>query len=87
VGVGAAQHHRLEHARQSEIIRIETSARNVTGTFFATGTGTDVFFINHKSLPFFHRVQAEANKIRNPNIEIRNKSKIEKPKTQIAKRF
>src|SRR5439155_23996850 len=41
VRVRAAQNHRLEHAGQSEVIRIETSARDVTGTFFAAGTTAD----------------------------------------------
>jgi hypothetical protein len=71
--VRAAQNHRLEHARQAKVIRVETSTRNVAGTFFAAGAGTDVFFVSHKSTPFIHRVKAQANKIRNPNIEIRNK--------------
>ena len=48
MGVRAAQNHRLEHAGQPEIIRIETTARDVTRTFFTAGTGTDVFFVSHK---------------------------------------
>src|SRR5262249_2005382 len=65
VGVGAPQNHRLKHAWQPEIIRIETAARHVTGTFFAADARTDVFFISHKSLPFSDRVTAHVNKIRN----------------------
>src|SRR4030095_10771947 len=37
----AAQNHRLEHPRQSEIIRVETAARHVTGAFLAAGATAD----------------------------------------------
>jgi hypothetical protein len=43
VSMGATQYHRLEHARQYEIIRIKTAAGNVTRAFLAAGTTTNNF--------------------------------------------
>ena len=47
VRVRAAQNHRLEHAGQKKVIRVETAARHVTGAFFTAGVRTDVFFVSH----------------------------------------
>jgi hypothetical protein len=66
----ASQNHRLQHARQTKIIGVETSARNVAGTFLAADPRTDVFFVSHKSLPFIYRVKAQAKQ--NPKSEYRN---------------
>src|SRR4029434_4204296 len=56
----AAQNHRLEHTRQSEIIRVETAAGNVTGTFLAARATADELSHSSFLLPRPLRLQRSA---------------------------